>query len=220
MARELKGGNCLAPYKKMEHGTLGYFAKCRTEDGSHGIISAGHVMQSVGEQRLLVPPSGPPYGGRYECGSNTDHKLQHQVAEVMTLSNDDTNVDCGFAKLTVDGDYFELEDGLVVDEVAKDRHEIGVGDNVRFYGCTTEGSGSVASNKFLFPVNGRIFENQIRLTTRSRPGDSGALVVHVEDCNVKAIGLVIANDGGTDGAVANPIHEVEDALGVDLITDQ
>ena len=40
-----------------------------------------------------------PHGGSYEPGEK--HDLRHEVVKLTTLSNDSTNVKCGFAEFTV-----------------------------------------------------------------------------------------------------------------------
>ena len=201
----------MAVFNKPYSGTLGYFAS----NGRPGIISAGHVMVHEEETRLLVPPDGSTYN------SAREHDLQHKVANVTVISAKKSNVDCGFAELTVGVECCAIINDIQVEEKAR-RNERFVGDVVSFHGSTSgRVQGIVTSDTFIFEKDGRGFKNQIRLigaNACSHGGDSGALMI---DEDLTAIGLVIANHAGPDGdgAVANRIYEVEEVLKVDIITN-
>jgi len=201
-------------------GTLGFFAVDR-ETGAKGFVSANHVLAG---QDLVRP------GTRIVHPAGSNNVIGEFVRAVPLAVRGQQRVDCAFAKLTIDAfDPATLPGGGSVKRaVGSVAHQTAVmkfgAASRKTTGIVTEPDQDAFEIHYRFGVGLVKFDDQIEIESDNSAhfaigGDSGSLVV---DGDLRPVGLLfsIAMAGGSRGnglAYANPIEQVLERLGVDLL---
>lgn len=212
-AATLIGGISIGPCARNETGTLGVIV---TSKNKPTILSNFHILASAAKPKPddTVSQPGPADGG--DCPDTVAGRFR------SGFLGQPQNVDAALATVVNrESEAYQVREIGNVSNTARAR----VGDVVRKYGRTTGlTTGTVVSVTFSTaipaypPFEPQVFLNQIRVQTNSpgKPfqaaGDSGAVLVNQDN---KIVGLLFAagGTGGTEG-LANPIQDVEAALGV------
>ena len=167
----------------------------------------------------------PEAGTKIQVESKGNREDYIDVATVAKTSNDDEQAvcDCGFAVLNKKVMEREVQEYVTVSGVSDCRK----GDQVYLHGGTSqEVNCFIVSTDFnckikLPNTNTKCkYTDQIFLSEKSKPSDSGALLIKKADN--KAVGFVFVHgkrkSDGIEGWMACPIGEVQEFLEVTLIT--
>ncbi len=210
------GGSC--GHFQITAGTLGCFV---TKDGVDDLIlSNNHVLANENKARRGANILQP---GKFDNGRNPRDKIGDLV-DFVRLKKKGNLVDCATATIDAGLEYFfnHLETLGPITGVRNSPME--EGETVFKVGRTTgvtQGKVSaieVDQLKVGFDIGDLTFDSQIEIEPVgnepfSLGGDSGSLIV---DSRRKAVGLLFAGND-VDATYANDIHNVLDALNVDLV---